>query len=75
MTYPADIKSLVESQAGNIKAAQHRVHPTGGSRLVFKQFAWLGVGSGKAALSRPAHPRVTHTVSQRVFLEVGPFVE
>jgi len=27
-----------------------------------KQFAWLEVGSGKMALSRPAHPRVTHTV-------------
>ena len=24
---------------------------------VFKQFAWLGVGSGKIALSRPAHQR------------------
>jgi hypothetical protein len=43
-------------------AAQHSVHPTGGSRRVFKQFAWLEVGSVKAALSRPAHPRVTHTV-------------
>jgi len=39
------------------------VHPTGGSRRVFGQFAWLEVGSGKMALSRPAHPRVTHTVS------------
>src|SRR5688572_26186005 len=27
----------------------------GGSRRVFKQFAWLQVGSVKAALSRPAH--------------------
>src|SRR5215216_4876717 len=32
-----------------------KVHLTGGSLRVFKQFAWLGVGSGKAALSRPAH--------------------
>lgn len=39
-------------------------HPTGGSRRVFKQFAWLEVGSGKLALSHPTHPRVTHTVSQ-----------
>ena len=34
----------------------------GGSLRVFGQFAWLGVGSGKMALSRPAHQRVTHTV-------------
>jgi hypothetical protein len=40
------------------------VHPTGGSRRVFGQFAWLEAGPGKAALSRPAHPRVTHTVGQ-----------
>lgn len=46
------------------KAAQHRVHPTGGSRRVFRQFAWLEVGSVKAALSRPAHPRVTHPVGR-----------
>ncbi len=44
--------------------AQHSVHPTGGSRRVFKQVAWLQVGSGKVALSRPAHPRVTHAVRQ-----------
>jgi hypothetical protein len=25
---------------------------------------WLGVGSGKMALSRPTHQRVTHTVGQ-----------
>jgi len=44
-------------------SAQHSVHPTGGSLRVFRQFAWLEVGSGKAALSRPAHQRVTQTVS------------
>jgi hypothetical protein len=27
----------------------------GGSRRVFKPFAWLGVGSVKLALPRPAH--------------------
>jgi hypothetical protein len=43
-------------------AAQHSVHPTGGSRRVFRQFAWLEAGSVKAAFSRPAHQRVTHTV-------------
>jgi hypothetical protein len=37
-------------------------HPTGESLHVFKQLAWLGVGSGKIALSRLAYPRVTHTV-------------
>src|SRR5215211_5471245 len=30
------------------------VHPTGGSLRVFRQFAWLEVGSVKKALSRPA---------------------
>jgi len=40
------------------------VHPTGGSLRVFKQFAGLEVGSGKAALSRPAHQRVTRAVGR-----------
>ena len=38
------------------------MHPTGGSLRVFREFVWLEVGSGKAALSRPTHQRVTHTV-------------
>jgi len=38
------------------------VHPTGGSLRVFKHFAWLEAGSGKVAVSRPAHQRVTLTV-------------
>ena len=38
------------------------MHPTGGSLRVFRQFAWLGVGSGEMALSHPTHQRVTHTV-------------
>src|SRR6266498_4804997 len=46
------------------KFAQHSMHPTGGSRRVFKQFTWLGVDSVKVALSRPAHQRVTRTVGQ-----------
>jgi hypothetical protein len=33
-------------------------------RRVFKQFARLGVGSDKLALSRPAHQRVTPAVRQ-----------
>jgi len=41
------------------------VHPTGGSLRVFKQFARLGVGSGKMAFSRPAHPRVTQAVGRQ----------
>ncbi len=44
--------------------AQHSVHPTGGSLRVFRQCAWLEAGSGKMVSSRPAHPRVTHTVGQ-----------
>ena len=43
-------------------ATQHSVHPTGGSLRVFRHFAWLEVGSVKAALSRPAHTRVTQAV-------------
>jgi len=39
------------------------VHPTGGTLRVFKQFSWLGAGSDKIALSRPAHQRVTQAVS------------
>ncbi len=34
------------------------VHPTGGSRRVFKQFSWLEASSVKVVLSRPAHQRV-----------------
>jgi hypothetical protein len=53
------------------KCAQHSVHPIsgkerrshgGGSLRVFEQFVWLGVDSGKVALSHPAHQRVTQTV-------------
>ena len=40
------------------------VHPTGGSLRVFRQFAWLGVGSVKIALSRPTHQRVTPAVGR-----------
>jgi len=47
-----------------MSAAQHRVHPTGGSLRVYRHFAWLEVGSGKTALSRPAHQRVTLTVGR-----------
>ena len=39
------------------------MHPTGGSRRVFKQFVWLEVGSGKVAVSHLAHQRVTLAVS------------
>jgi hypothetical protein len=45
-----------------VKCAQHSVHLTGGCLRVFRDFAWLQVDSGKAASSRPAHQRVTHTV-------------
>ena len=44
-------------------AAQHSVHPTGGSLRVFKQFLWLEVSSAKVALSRPTHQPVTQAVS------------
>jgi len=38
------------------------VHQTGGTRRVFRQFAWLKAGSVKVALSRHAHQRVTQAV-------------
>ena len=44
------------------RAAQHGVHPTGGSLRVFRHFVWLGVGSVKVASSRPTHQRVTPAV-------------
>ena len=40
----------------------------GGSRRVFKQFAWLRVDSVRVALSRPTHQRVTHTVGRRILV-------
>ena len=38
------------------------MHPTGGSRRVFKPFAWLEVDSAKMAFPRPTHQRVTQAV-------------
>jgi len=57
------------------KTAQHRVHPipdkhrgySGGSLRVFKQFAWLQVGSVKMAFLRPTHQRVTQTVGWIIY--------
>jgi hypothetical protein len=45
-----------------VPCAQQCVHPTGGSRRVFRLFAWLEAGSGKVALSHPTHQRVTPAV-------------
>ena len=42
---------------------EHRDHG-GGSRRVFRRFAWLEVGSVKVAFSRPTHQRVTPTVGR-----------
>jgi tetratricopeptide (TPR) repeat protein len=42
------------------------VQPSGGSRRVFEQFAWLQVGYGKVALSRPTHLRVTPAVERLI---------
>jgi hypothetical protein len=55
-------KPFPEFGSGKHKNAQQGVHPTGGSRRVFEQLAWLKAGSGKMALSPLAHQRVTHTV-------------
>ena len=35
-----------------------------------RQFAWLEVGSGKVALSRPTHQRVTHTVGRLRVIQI-----
>ncbi len=51
-------------------AVQHSVHPTGGTLRVFEHFVWLEVASVKMALSRPTHPRVTHTVSPFVISRI-----
>jgi hypothetical protein len=37
------------------QGAQPSVHPTGGTRRVFKQFVWLEAGSVKVVSSRPAY--------------------
>ncbi len=38
-----------EQSGVTIVAAQHRVHPTGGSRRVLKQFTWLKAGFNQVA--------------------------
>ncbi|HLO34359.1 MAG TPA: hypothetical protein VK249_34760 [Anaerolineales bacterium] len=51
----------------------------GGTRRVFRQFGWLEVGPGKAALSHPAYQPFTPTgrfagvLTQRVAQAVSPF--
>ena len=47
-------------------AAQHSVHPTGGTLRVFKHFARLEVDSGKMVFSHPSHQWVTLTVGRQV---------
>ena len=47
-----------------VKAAQHSVHPTGGSLRVFKQFVWLQADSVRMTLSPPVHQPVTQAVGQ-----------
>jgi hypothetical protein len=54
-------------QARRVIAAQHSVHPTGGSLRVFKHFAQLQVNSAKMALSHPTHQRVTQAVGWLYF--------
>jgi len=78
--------SVLSNKSPIQPSAQHSVHPTGGSRRVFEQFAWLEVGSVKMALPRPAppdracrdHPRVTQAVgrfiakgSNKMYLELS----
>lgn len=44
---------------------------TGGSLRVFKQFAWLEVGSVKMAFSRPTHQRVRTPLARTLSLLLG----
>jgi hypothetical protein len=46
-------------------AAQHSVHPTGGTLRVFRHFVWLEVVPVTIALPRPTHQRVTQAVGRR----------
>jgi hypothetical protein len=59
-----EFETFFSKRVFKLKRAQHSVHPTGGTLRVFRQFTWLGVGSGKMAFSPPAHQRVTPTVGQ-----------
>ena len=43
---------------GSLQAVETH-QPNRGSRRVFELFSWLGVGSGKMAMSRPAHQRLS----------------
>ena len=55
------MEKLLMTMTSESNAAQHSVHPTGGTLRVFRQFAWLEVHSVKMALSQPAHQRVPIT--------------
>jgi hypothetical protein len=61
------ISGAQHSPAAHVAAATvSDVHPTGGTRRVFKQFTWLGVGSVKMALSRPAWLSTGEAVSRHI---------
>ena len=49
------------------------MHPTGGSRRVFRQVNWLEAGSVKVALSHPTHQRVTPAVRRTNSKSVSEF--
>jgi hypothetical protein len=57
-------RSLLNSNLGwrNSSRPTQRA-PDGWDSPRFQACFWLEVGSGKVASPRPAHPRVTHTVS------------
>jgi 8-oxo-dGTP diphosphatase len=57
------------------KGGYHSVHPTDGSRRVFKRFAQLEAMSDKIALSRPTHQRVTQALRQFVRILRRNFLE
>jgi len=67
-----EIESLIQDVADEVKnVSVVKAIVIGGTR--FQSLSWLQVGSGKMALSRPAHQRVTHTVGQPLLIHMGKY--
>ena len=58
---------LVCINHSHLEAAQHSVHPTGGSRCVFRQLSGSRLVPAQRQSPRPAHPRVTLTVRRPTY--------
>ncbi len=54
------------------RAAEHSVHPTGGSLRVFKPFSWLEADTDKIVLSHPTHQIANaHRWTKKLNLLIG----